>query len=99
MKQFSNGVSETPCRLIQQVSGFCRISTGRSGEMSGADEPPERSGDHPRSPSPSPQQPSRVVISDADLSSFTAADLTARWRRQDAYVDVVEQRLARQEGR
>lgn len=47
----------------------------------------------------SPDVPSRVVISESDLGSFNAGELASRWRRQDAYVDALEQKLARQEGR
>lgn len=47
----------------------------------------------------SPDTPSRVVISESDLGSFNAGELASRWRRQDAYIDALEQRLSRQEGR
>lgn len=47
----------------------------------------------------SPDAPQRVVITDSDLGSITAGELASRWRRQDTYVDALEQRLARQEGR
>lgn len=46
-----------------------------------------------------PDTPSRVVIAECDLGSLSAGELASRWRRQDAYVDSIEQRLARQEGR
>lgn len=47
----------------------------------------------------SPDAPSRVTIAESDLGSVSAGDLATRWRRQDAYVDTLEQRLSRQEGR
>lgn len=47
----------------------------------------------------SPDAPSRVIISESDLGSLSAGELVSRWRRQDTYVDTLEQRLTRQEGR
>lgn len=47
----------------------------------------------------SPDVATRVVITESDLGSLSAGELVARWRRQDTYIDALEQRLARQEGR
>lgn len=64
--------------------------------MSSSEErPPGEGGGDPRSP----EAPARVPIPEAELGSLGAGELAARWRRQDAYVDALELRLARQEGR
>lgn len=40
----------------------------------------------------------RVVLTDSDISSLTAADWVIRWRQQESYVSALERRLAQQEG-
>lgn len=40
----------------------------------------------------------RVVLTDSDISSLTAADWVIRWRQQESYVSTLERRLAQQEG-
>lgn len=53
----------------------------------------------PRSPDVKEKIPSRVVMSEVELSKASAGELVSNWRLQDSYVSSLEQRLAQQEGR
>lgn len=53
----------------------------------------------PSSPDEKHKAPSRVIISDGDLSTLSSSELISRWRLQENYVNSLEHRVAQQEGR
>ncbi|KAL1494334.1 hypothetical protein ABEB36_009949 [Hypothenemus hampei] len=52
----------------------------------------------PSSPAERDKAPSRVLISESEITSLTPAEWVNRWRQQDSYITALEGKLSLQEG-
>ncbi|KAL3274168.1 hypothetical protein HHI36_015582 [Cryptolaemus montrouzieri] len=55
-------------------------------------------GQQPSSPAEKDKVPSRLIITDGEMNSLSAAEWGSRWRQQDSYLMSLERRASSQEG-
>nr|CAH7752686.1 unnamed protein product [Callosobruchus chinensis] len=53
---------------------------------------------HPSSPAERDKAPCRVLVSDQEMGALTALEWQNRWRQQESYVTLLEQKTTQQEG-